>query len=179
MKCGRENLKIFLEFLKPKSFQALIFFVLASFACFELGNTIKKIVLNLSDNIQSFDNPVFSVVLARNTGGAFSILEGKTLLLAAFGTMALLAIFVYVYKKLDWSGVGGDFKSKIELLSCALFFAGVLGNTVERLSNGYVFDYIKLNFINFPVFNFFDILISLAVFLYAIFAIFTDKGKKG
>ena len=62
-------------------------------------------------------------------------------------------------------------------MSITLFSSGALGNLIERIQFGYVIDYINLNFINFPVFNMFDIMICLGVFLYFIFVVF-DFGKE-
>ncbi len=154
--------------MKPKSPKAFIFFVIATLVCFELGNTIRHMVLKIPE-LQEVQNPVFSIFVAKNTGGAFSILQDQAILLAIFGLLALLIVSVYVYKKLTFEG------NKIELLAFTVFCAGVLGNVVERLHYGWVFDYIKLNFINFPVFNAFDIMISASIILYALFLIFGEK----
>jgi len=152
---------------KPRSPKAFIFFAVASAVCFELGNTIKNIIVK-TPSLLDYSNPVFSITAAKNTGSAFSILQNQAVLLAIFGILAILAAAVYVYKKLG-------FENKIELLVFTFFTGGVLGNAVERLANGYVFDYIKLNFIEFPVFNAFDVMISASVILYAAFLIFGEK----
>ena len=54
------------------------------------------------------------------------------------------------------------------LLSLTIFSAGALGNAIERLNYGYVIDYVKLNFIDFPVFNAFDIMICIGIGLYCL-----------
>ena len=77
----------------------------------------------------------------------------------------------YVYKNVS-------FKDKIELFSLTVFMGGTLGNLFERINNGHVVDYIKLNFIDFPVFNAFDIMICLGVFLYVVFVLFDFKSLK-
>ena len=153
--------------LKPASPKAFIFFAIASALCFELGNTIKHIVVK-TPSLLDYSNPIFSIVSAKNTGGAFSILQDKAIVLAAFGIVAILLAALYVYKKLC-------FENKIEILAFTFFTGGVLGNAIERLAYGYVFDYIKLNFIEFPVFNMFDVMISTSVVLYAAFLIFGEK----
>ena len=66
------------------------------------------------------------------------------------------------------------FKDKIQLLALTVFSAGTLGNTIERLRFGYVVYYIKLNFIKFPVFNAFDIMICIGICLYC-FYLFFDR----
>ena len=57
------------------------------------------------------------------------------------------------------------------------FCAGILGNAYERYVYGYVTDFIKINFMNFPVFNLYDILITVgAVLIAAVVAI--DKHRE-
>ena len=87
-----------------------------------------------------------------------------------FGIIALLAIIIYSYNKLE-------FDDKYKILTITSLTAGILGNLAERLAEGYVIDFIKLNFVNFAVFNFFDILISISIFSLAIL-IFYDEFKK-
>ena len=53
------------------------------------------------------------------------------------------------------------------MLTLVCLTSGILGNLTERLTKGYVIDFIKLNFINFAVFNFFDILITVSIVLLA------------
>ena len=151
----------------PKCKKTFVFFLLATFVCFELGNSIKNLVLRTT-YLLGHENPIFSIVAAKNTGGAFSILQNQAPLLATFGIVAILAAVVYVYRRLC-------FENKIEIMAFVLFCSGVLGNAVERLTQGHVFDYIKLNFVDFPVFNAFDIMISASVILYAAFLIFGEK----
>lgn len=165
MKTGEDTREKF--WWKPKSPKAFIFFALASTICFALGDTIKNIVIK-TPSLVGYENSIFSIVEAKNTGGAFSILQNNAVLLAIFGILAVLAAVVYVYRKLE-------FENKIELLAFVFFTGGVLGNAVERLASGHVFDYIKLNFIDFPVFNAFDMMISGSVILYAAFLIFGEK----
>lgn len=154
--------------MKPKCTKGFIFFLILGFVCFELGNSIRNLIVKGVHTQINFENPIFTFVFAKNSGGAYSILENQTNLLAIFGAIALVALLVYMYKKIT-------FESKFELLSLTIFFGGVLGNTIERFSNGYVVDYIKLKFIDFPVFNAFDIMICTGVILYSLFLIFGEK----
>jgi len=154
----------------PKDNKAFIFYFLMSVIFCDFANQLKK----LSYSFGVGENPIFSIIHTKNTGGAFSILENNANILAYFGILAIILLTVYVYKNVT-------FKDKLILLSSTLFCAGIFGNTLERYTQGYVIDYIKLNFINFPIFNSFDILICIAIFLYITF-IFIDanivqKGK--
>ena len=52
----------------------------------------------------------------------------------------------------------------MSLFWTSILIAGILCNMGERIYFGYVRDFFKLNFINFPVFNISDIFINLSVF---------------
>ena len=152
---------------KIKDKKAFIFYFLMTIILTDFGNGIKK--LSYVPKIQDFfDNSFVSISHVYNTGGAFSILQNQTGFLIALSVVTLCFIAFYVYKDVD-------FKDKIALLSLTLFSSGTLGNLIERIQNGRVVDYFKLNYFNFPVFNAFDIMICTGIFIYTIFAIFEIK----
>jgi len=146
----------------PKDNKAFIFYFLMSLILLDFGNQLKKISHN--PYIENINNPIFSITHINNTGGAFGLFENSAIPFAIFGIIVILMITIFIYKEVD-------FEEKIILLSTTLFSAGTLGNLIERLRFGYVEDYIKLSFIDFPVFNSFDIMICLAVSLYLIYVI--------
>ena len=147
--------------------KSFILYFLISLILLVFGNILKMFSYN--SFFENCSNPVFSIVHTINTGSAFGFFENSSFPLAIFGILVLILISVYIYKN--------RFINKLELFSICLFAAGTLGNLIERLRFGHVIDYINLSFINFPVFNSFDILITLGVFLYLIFALF-DSGKE-
>ena len=142
--------------------KALIFYFLMNLILLDFGNQIRK--LSFNSFFDNYSNPVFSITHTTNTGSAFGLFPDNSLPLAVFGVLALAFLVYYIYKNVT-------FEDKLELIAITLFSAGALGNVVERIKFGYVFDYINLNFINFPVFNSFDIMICLGVFLYLIFTL--------
>ncbi len=65
----------------------------------------------------------------------------------------------------------------LQTLAIAMILGGTAGNFFDRLFYGYVVDFIKLNFIDFPVFNMADLFINIGVIL--IFtALFSAKQTK-
>ena len=46
-----------------------------------------------------------------------------------------------------------------------------MGNLIERIKLHHVVDYIKLSFVNFPIFNMFDIMICLGITIYVVFVL--------
>ena len=54
------------------------------------------------------------------------------------------------------------------LVSLILILSGGIGNLIDRILKGYVVDFIKFDFINFPIFNVADISITLGIFILVI-----------
>ncbi|MBQ7886337.1 MAG: signal peptidase II [Clostridia bacterium] len=111
-----------------------------------------------------FEMPgLLSLTHCVNSGAAFSMLSGHPALLA-FLSLALLAlIWTYAVKKLRLSVAGWA--------AFACLVGGGVGNLLDRLLFSGVTDYIRLRFIDFPVFNLADIAItgSIAVLLILLF----------
>lgn len=129
-----------------------------------LDQIIKVIVItnmSLYDSVSVINN-FFNITYVRNTGAAWSILSGNTMLLSVISLVALVLIYFYCIK---------DKKlTKFETLSYGLLIGGTFGNLVDRIFYGYVIDYLdfKIFSYNFPVFNLADICIVIGVILICI-----------
>lgn len=102
------------------------------------------------------ENEIFDLIFVQNSGAAFSLLENSKVFLIAFSIVAVLLILIYAIKN----------ASKFSAFACfwaAMLVSGVVCNLYERVVFGYVRDFIKLNFVNFPIFNISDIFINLSV----------------
>lgn len=112
---------------------------------------------------------VLSWTYIQNDGAAWSILEGKMWFFYIV-TSVVLVVLVYNMQKYG----KGD-----RLFSWALTFilAGTIGNFIDRLRLQYVVDMVKLEFINFPIFNLADSLLSVGVVLLVIY-VFADERKE-
>ncbi len=108
----------------------------------------------------------------KNTGAAFSLFEGKTQILSVFSAVVLIGgIYLLFARKI---------KSKVMLTSVVMIMGGGLGNLIDRIVYHYVVDYIKVLFIDFPVFNFADCFVTVGEFIligYLIWDIFKDFQK--
>lgn len=153
--------------MKPKSPKAFIFCIIATTVLFLFLNTIRDLVIKNLVYLSADANPIFQIVYAENSGAAFSMFENFAKYFGYIGILAVIFMLCYVYKKIL-------FENKIMIIISVLFTAGVLGNTVERLTLGYVIDYIKLSFINFPVFNLFDVMITISIILYILYVLFGE-----
>lgn len=96
---------------------------------------------------------LFDFTYVQNTGAAWSSFEGQHWLFALI-FVAFAAFLVW-----DFSKKRMGFKP-FEQWCLVAVFAGGLGNMIDRLRLGYVVDMIRLQFINFPVFNVADCFIS-------------------
>ncbi len=115
---------------------------------------------------------IFHITYIRNFGAAFSILQGKQLLLIIVTFIALTAILLYL---------AGKRKKDHWLLSLSLSFiaGGGFGNLIDRIRLGYVVDF--FDFRVFPVFNVADICVctGCGLLILYLFLIEPKIGKKG
>ena len=132
----------------------------------------KSYVLNnvaLGETFGSFTS-LIDFTYVQNTGAAFGLFSGKMNILAIISFAFCIGVIIYwIIKKPQ---------DKLLCISLSMIFAGALGNGIDRLSLGFVVDFIKTTFIDFPVFNIADIGITIGVTLLAIYLIFFDKEEK-
>ena len=108
----------------------------------------------------------FSIDYVKNYGAAFNILNGSRIFLSTISTIiTLFLIYFILYKKN---------LSNIDLFCYSLILAGTIGNGIDRITKGYVIDFINLNFIDFPVFNIADVSINIG-FIFIIYGLIKNK----
>ena len=100
---------------------------------------------------------LFSLDYIKNYGAAFNIFSGSRIFLSTISIFISLILFYMIIK-------GKNTKS-IYLCSYSLILGGSLGNGIDRLINGYVVDFIRLNYLDFPIFNIADISINIGFFI--------------
>ncbi len=113
---------------------------------------------------------IFSLTHVINEGAAWNMMSGKTWFLIGFPCIVLVVALVYMYKQRN--------NSKLQMFSLALFFAGGLGNLIDRIRLNYVVDYIRFEPINFPIFNFADICVVVGAVIFCIYLIFIEEAQK-
>ena len=135
--------------------------------------TVKNIIsqnMLLNENFIIFNN-ILSVTKIYNTGAAFGIFENKALFLAVFSIFVIILISVYLvrkYKSLNF----------INTVGWGLVLGGTIGNFIDRLSLGYVLDFIRLDFVNFPIFNIADLCINCGAALLITYILFVSNGNE-
>jgi signal peptidase II len=100
------------------------------------------------------------IVHVGNTGAAWSILTGRSILLAALAAATLAAIF-FGRRAL---GLGVPYAQVCFGLLCG----GIAGNLVDRITRGHVIDFLDFHFgeYAYPTFNLADTAICIGVALY-------------
>lgn len=144
--------------MKKININKIFHFIIATAVSIGLSILAKTGAMYCINNNVDITNKVFEIFFVRNTGAAFSILSSYTDILIDLSIAVLIVITLHVINN----------SKKISILrlnSLAILSAGILGNLIERIRDGYVTDYIKLNFVNFPVFNASDALITLGAVL--------------
>ena len=101
---------------------------------------------------------VFHITHTRNYGAAFSLLQGRTALLA----LAALAVIGFII--LAQRRMGARLPVSLAL-ALALPLGGAVGNLIDRMRLGYVTDGFDFTLINFPVFNVADSAITVGIAL--------------
>ena len=111
---------------------------------------------------------------AHNTGAAFSIFSNSTLFLIILSILCLVAYLFFEYLTMD------NKRGYTYYVATALMVGGTLGNLVDRIAFSYVRDFIKLEFMDFPIFNIADCALTIGVILLAIWLLFIQpkEGKK-
>lgn len=101
---------------------------------------------------------VLEFTYVENRGAAFGILNGqKTVFLII--AIVFSAIMIYIFYKLPAE------RKYLDLNICLAFtLSGAIGNSFDRISIGYVRDFIYFRLIDFPVFNVADIFITCSMF---------------
>ena len=131
-------------------------YISLSLALTALDQAIKLLIRRLPRGSILFKIPhVLCITHRANTGAAFSLFAGRT----AFVTLMSAALLVGVV----WLFFRVMRPSRAAKLALAVLIGGGLGNMIDRVLLGSVTDYIRVLFINFPVFNFADICITMSI----------------
>lgn len=113
---------------------------------------------------------LLSWAYTRNRGAAFSMLSGSGGLLVLL-TLALVALLlVYLLRHPE--------NPTLERIGLWLIIGGGLGNLWDRLIHGYVIDFIRLDFVNFAVFNVADIFVCGGAALVILSVLISEMRRK-
>lgn len=98
---------------------------------------------------------VFHITLVLNSGAAFGLFKGRSLLFMILTILVIAAICIYIIR--------GGCKDIATVLALGLIMGGAAGNLIDRAAFGYVIDF--LDFRIWPVFNIADASITVGAFI--------------
>ena len=138
-----------------------------------LDRVLKQLVLAVlaPDGVKTAIPGVLSWAYAENRGAAFSMMSGRGILLIALSIILVAVLAAYLIHHPD--------AKKLLRYGFWMMIAGGIGNLYDRIAYGFVVDFIRLDFINFAIFNPADVFICLGAALAALSMLVSEmKGKK-
>ena len=134
-------------------FSRLKYLIVISILCFLDQYSKVYISLNINKLINK-DLLIFTIEYIRNYGAAFNILSGSRLFLSLISIISTIILMYLIFIRED---------RRINKYGLSFIVAGSIGNGVDRIFYGYVIDFIKIKFVDFPVFNIADIAINIGI----------------
>ena len=131
---------------------------------------LKYLVSTYLTTVNIIDN-FFSLTYVLNDGAAFSLFASRIYLLIL---IAIICLFFIIYE------LKNNLDDRVLSIGYSLVLAGLLGNFLDRLIDGYIIDYLSFKILgyNYPVFNLADILIVVGIIIVIIKEILKERGKK-
>jgi len=151
--------------MNKKTYVIAIFILLFD----QISKSLIEIYFKLNESFVIVKN-FFSITVAHNTGGAWSILNNHSYLFIIFSVIALIILIRFMFQ----------FKNNLRNnIAFACTVAGIMSNLADRLFLGYVRDFLDFKVLgyDYPIFNIADIAIVVGVLL-LIVAILKGEDKK-
>ncbi len=127
---------------------------------------------NMSPGQSIPEDGLFRITYVTNIGGVFGILSNQAFLIILTTAVGIAAILLYSRYPI--------FKRMLVKISLGLLLGGALGNLIDRLSFGWVVDFIDIGFgqYRWPTFNLADSAIVLGVILLFYYFIFVVRKEE-
>ena len=156
--------------IKRKNLYAKFFLFITAMMIFVFDGFFKLLVLKALPAGEEivFIKGIINFTKIFNTGAAFGILKNQNLFLLIFSFLVILSLFIYVIRTNKKLNV-------FEVLGISMIMGGVAGNLFDRIYYGHVVDFIKLCFVDFPIFNTADLFINTGV-IFILVSFLTKKN---
>lgn len=160
MKTSEKSLYIFLTFLIILSDQISKYIIRSSFKLYEQVDVIKGF---------------FRITYTKNNGAVWGFFSGhkSPLITMLITLLAILALGIVIYLFIKSKTI-----NKTEILALSFIAGGAIGNIIDRISLGYVVDFIEIYIkqYSWPIFNIADSFISVGIII-LIFSILKNGEK--
>ena len=143
-----------------------LYFIFITIIILLLDQLTKYLINTFTDFFYNKNLILFSIDYVKNYGAAFNIFNGNRIFLSIVSIIISIILLYLILRKKN--------TKEIDLYIYSFILGGSMGNGIDRIVNGYVVDFINLNFVNFPVFNIADISINIG-FLLIMFSLFKMK----
>lgn len=141
----------------------------------QITKFIIKSNFNLYEQLDVIKN-FFRIIYIKNSGavwGLFSNQKGSVIpVIITILSISALLIVIYIFLKTNS-------ECKLELISLSFISGGAIGNIIDRITQGFVVDFIEIYIKSYrwPTFNIADSFISVGIFL-LIISIWKGKCKQ-
>ena len=109
---------------------------------------------------------IISFYHTRNTGAAFSMLSDHRWVYMALSLVSMGVIVYLLYTEYK--------RHPLMNISLAMVLGGGIGNMIDRVRLEYVVDFLKLEFMDFAIFNVADCFVTVGAALLAIYIVFFE-----
>lgn len=120
---------------------------------------------------------ILSFSYVENPGMAWGMLAGGRILFILITCILMIAILFLIVRIESWLSIENNISYRMLQADFVLLTAGALGNLIDRMKNGYVVDFIKTDFIDFPVFNVADCYVTISMAVLMILILFFIKEE--
>ena len=122
-----------------------------------------------------FEFGFFQLTRIHNTGAAFGLFQGHSFALSIVASVGIAVILLYalfIYRRFP------ILENRLGRLALGLILGGAVGNLIDRLSLGYVIDFIDIGV--WPTFNIADSAVTVGVIILAYLLLpLARAGKRG
>ena len=151
----------------------LIVLAIVSVALIAIDQLTKLAAIHYLASGQSIPvwNGVLELTYVENRGVAWGMMQNQQwIVLVITSVMLVFVAAVLASRRLQ--------KSHTATIGALLIFAGGIGNLIDRITRGFVVDFIHyFKWFDFPVFNFADCCVSIGAVLILIYAFFFSEAK--
>lgn len=150
----------------------VVFSLILAVAIVTADQIIKYFVVNLlpsAGRVTAIPH-ILDLTYVENRGVAFGMFKDMRWIFIIFTSIVICVLLYFViFKKI---------KSRLFYIACSMIIGGGIGNLIDRITYGYVIDYLQLSFFN-PVCNLADYFITVGTVLLVVYLLFfTDTFKK-
>ena len=146
-----------------RKIQTKLYYLFLSIFIVLIDQFTKNLMFYNNELFINKDFLLFKLEFVKNYGAAFNIFSGSRIFLSLISIIFSILLIYFIFRK--------NTLNSSDLYSYSFILGGTIGNGIDRISKGFVVDFINLNIINFPVFNIADISINIGfiILLYNIF----------